>query len=69
MSGDPLDLIVSDPAVLHGKDRFVRTRIPVTLVLGCLDCGMSEDEIHEQFPSLPSGSIQAALAYEAQSRA
>jgi uncharacterized protein (DUF433 family) len=63
-----LDLIVSDPAVLHGTDRFVGTRIPVTVVLDCVDAGVSDEEIHREYPTLPAGSIPAALAYGARSR-
>lgn len=61
-----LDLIVSDPAVLHGQTRFRGTRIPVTVVLDCLAAGMTAEEISREYPTLPEGSIRAALAYAAQ---
>lgn len=60
-----LALIVSDPSVLHGQARFRGTRIPVTVVLDSLAAGLSEDEITEEYPTLPAGSIQAALTYAA----
>lgn len=65
MAGDLLNLIVSDPDVLHGQARLRGTRIPVTVVLDCLAAGMSEDEIVTGYPSLPAKSVQAALAYAA----
>jgi uncharacterized protein (DUF433 family) len=65
MADDGLDLIVSNPDVLHGQPRFRGTRIPATVVLDCLVAGMSEQEIHKQYPNLPPGSIRAALSYAA----
>ena len=65
MADDLLDLIVANPEVLHGQSSLRGTRIPVTVVLDCLAAGMSEEEIHEQYPTLPSDSVKAALAYAA----
>ena len=65
MADDPLDLIVSDPDVLHGQARLRGTRIPVTVVLDCLAAGMSEEEILGGHPSLPAGFVRASLAYPA----
>ncbi|HUR17994.1 MAG TPA: DUF433 domain-containing protein [Acidimicrobiales bacterium] len=45
--------------------RFRGTRIPVSVVLDCLAAAMTEEEIDEQYPSLPEGSVRAALAYAA----
>lgn len=66
MADQPLDLIVADPSVLHGQTRFRGTRIPVTVVLDCLAAGMSEEDITQEYPTLPEGSVRAALAYAAQ---
>jgi uncharacterized protein (DUF433 family) len=65
MADDGLDLILSTPEILHGQPRLRGTRMPVTVVLDCLASGMSEEEIHAQYPTLPSGSIRAALSYAA----
>jgi uncharacterized protein (DUF433 family) len=62
---DPLELIVSDQDVVGGQARFRGTRIPVVVVLDCLAEGMTEGEIVEQYPTLPKGSVRAALAYAA----
>ena len=65
MTTDQLDLIVADPSVLHGQVRIRGTRISVSAVLECLAAGMSEHEIKRQYPSLPDGSVRAAIAYGA----
>ena len=65
MAADGLGLIVSNPEILHGQPRLRGTRIPVTVVLDCLAAGMSEQDIQVQYPTLPAGSIQAALSYVA----
>ena len=63
MAEDLLDLIFADPSVLHGQARFRGTRVPVTVVLGCIAAGMTDAEIHEQYPSLPAEATAAAMAY------
>jgi uncharacterized protein (DUF433 family) len=65
MANELLDLIDADPSVVHGQARFVGTRIPVTVVLDCLAAGMTDEEIHGQYPSLPGGAVRAAIAYGA----
>lgn len=51
MADETLDLIVSDPHVLHGQVRFRGTRIPVFVVLDYLSEGMSAEEIYAETPS------------------
>ena len=63
MADETSDLIVSDPDVLHGQARFRGTRIPVFVVLDYLADGMSAEEIHADYPSLPDGAVKAALTY------
>ena len=60
-----LELVDSDPSVVHGQARFRGTRIPVSVVLDCLAAAMAEAEIIRQYPSLPDGAIRAAIAYGA----
>jgi len=60
-----LDLSEPDPSVLHGQVRIRGTRVPVSVVLDCLAAGMTEVEIHEQYPTLPVDATRAALAYAA----
>lgn len=65
MADEPLDLIVSNPEVLHGQARFRGTRIPVYVVLDCLAAGRTPEDIHREYPSLPAAAVRAALAYAA----
>jgi uncharacterized protein (DUF433 family) len=60
-----VDLVTSDPQVMHGQAVLRGTRIPVAVVLDCLAAGMSEEAVREQYPTLPDGAIHAALAYAA----
>jgi len=60
-----VDLVESDPRVVHGQARFRGTRIPVSVVLDCLAAGLGEAEVLEQYPSLPEGAVRAAIAYGA----
>jgi uncharacterized protein (DUF433 family) len=65
VASEPLDLIDADPAVVHGQARIRGTRIPVSLILDCMAAGMTEEQIHVQYPSLPTGAVASALAYAA----
>ena len=57
---DLLNLIDADPSVVHGQPRFRGTRVPVSVVIDCIAAGMTDGEIHEQYPSLPAGAARAA---------
>ena len=57
------DFIESSPEVLRGKPRLKGTRIPVSMILGYLAEGMSEEEIIRDFPDLSSDQIKACLGY------
>ena len=65
MATDLVDLISSDPSVIHGQAVIRGTRIPVTVVLDCLAQGMSEEQLLEQSPTLPKGVVRGVLAYAA----
>jgi uncharacterized protein (DUF433 family) len=57
------DHIVSTPDTLHGTPRFRGTRIAVSIVLENLAVGVTAVELREQYPTLPSNAVPAALAY------
>lgn len=57
--------VTADPAVMHGQACIRGTRIPVSLVLGCLADGMTAAEIVAEYPTLTTEAIPAALAYAA----
>lgn len=51
--------------MLHGRAHIRGTRIPASLVLGCLAEGMTEEEILAEYPTLTVAGIRAAAAYGA----
>lgn len=57
--------IVSDPAVMLGRPVVAGTRITVELILEKLAAGEPVAQIQRAHPHLPSGSVEAALAYAA----
>ena len=59
------DHIVATPDTLHGTPRFQGTRISVSVVLDNLAAGVSIDELHRNYPTLPAEAVSAALAYAA----
>ena len=65
MAQQQVELIVTDPDVVHGQARVRGTRIPVSVVLDCLAAGLGEDEILRQYPTLTVDGIRAAAAYGA----
>ena len=65
MAHELLDLIDTDLSVVHGEARSRGTRIPVSVVLGSLAAGITEADMHEQYPSLPAEAARAAVAYAA----
>ncbi len=60
------DHIVVDPSVLHGAACFKCTRIPVTVVLGNLAAGISENALLAEYPTLPPEAVAATIAYAAE---
>jgi uncharacterized protein (DUF433 family) len=59
------DQVTSSPAVMHGQACIKGTRIPVSVILGCLADGMSAEEILAEYPTLRLEGISAALGYGA----
>jgi len=65
VTAEQLDLISTDPAVMHGQAVISRTRIPVSVVLDCLAGGMSTEDILAEYPTLTGDGVRAAAAYGA----
>ncbi|XXY53593.1 DUF433 domain-containing protein [Sorangium sp. So ce269] len=55
--------ITIDPSVCHGKPCIRGRRIWVSLILGMLESGMTEQEILGEYPELVVDDIRACLAY------
>lgn len=61
-----LQRITVDPNVCFGKPCIRGSRIWVSLLLDFLAAGMTINEILEEYPSLKSEDILAAIAYGAE---
>lgn len=57
--------ITTDPGVMHGAVCFRGTRIPVSVVLDNLAASETPERILDQYPSLKTEHISAAIAYAA----
>jgi len=55
------DHIAATADTLHGWPRFLNTRIPVSLVLDNLAAGVSAEELHADYPTLPTEAVPAVL--------
>lgn len=60
------DHIKVDPQIMHGMACLRGTRVPVSVVLDNLAAGETAERILDQYPSLKSEHIAAALAYAAE---
>ena len=56
--------VESDPAILSGKPVIAGTRVPVTLILGQLGGGVTDEEIMREY-HVTADQIHAALNYAA----
>lgn len=54
--------VVIDPAICHGKPVVEGTRIPVSLIVGSLAGGMSEEAMNREY-DLSREQIRAALKF------
>jgi len=60
------DYISVNPEIMHGATCITGTRIPVSVVLDNLAAGDSVEQLLEEYPTLSSESVAAALAYAAE---
>ncbi len=49
--------------ICHGKPCFKGTRIMASIILDCINIGMSDESIIEEYPSLTEHHIQAVIQY------
>lgn len=59
--------ITSNPDILGGKPIISGSRISVEIILEWLASGGTIEEIYQQNPHLPKGSVEEALMYAANS--
>ena len=65
MTTEQLQLISTDPTVMHGQAVLAGTRVPVSVILDCLAAGMTTDEILAEYPVVTAAGVRAAAAYGA----
>lgn len=65
MTAEQLEMISSDPRVMHGQAVIAGTRVPVSVILDSLAAGMTTEEITAEYPSVPAAGVRAAAAYGA----
>jgi uncharacterized protein (DUF433 family) len=65
VTADQLELISTDPRVMHGQAVIAGTRVPVSVILDCLATGMTAEEITVEYPTVTVAGVRAAAAYGA----
>jgi uncharacterized protein (DUF433 family) len=58
-----LPAIHSDPEILGGVPVFVGSRLPITMLLACVDSGEDWDRLVCSWPFLTPAHVQAARRY------
>lgn len=61
-----LGRITIDPLVCFGKPCIKGTRLWVSLILDWLSCGMTIEEVLEEYPQLQREDVLAIIAYGAE---
>jgi uncharacterized protein (DUF433 family) len=57
--------VVTDPEILSGTPVFAGSRVPIDMVLACVDAGNDTARIRRAYPFLTDEHITAARAYQA----
>ena len=63
MSKEWKEIIVSAPEILRGRPRIKGTRIPVSVILGHMAAGQTQQDIIAEYPDLTTDQIAACLDY------
>ncbi len=65
VTSDQLEMISTDPRVMHGQAVIAGTRVSVSMILDCLAVGMTAEEIAAEFRTATLAGVRAAAAYDA----
>ncbi len=65
MTADQLEMISTDPRVMHGQAVIAGTRVRVSVIMDCLAAGMTAEHITAEYPTVTVAGIRAAAAYGA----
>ena len=60
MTADQLELISTDPRVMHGQAVIAGTRVPVSVILDCIAAGMTAEQITAEYPTVTAAGARAA---------
>ena len=58
MTADQLEMISTDPRVMHGQAVIAGTRVPVSVILDCLAAGMTAEEITSEYPTVTVAGVR-----------
>jgi uncharacterized protein (DUF433 family) len=59
------DRITFDPKILGGRAAIRGMRIPVSVIVGQIAHGATQDEVLREYPDLQREDVEQALAYAA----
>ena len=65
VTAEQLEMISTDPQVMHGQAVIAGTRVPVSVILDCLAAGMTAEEVTAEYATVTVAGIRAAAAYGA----
>lgn len=65
MTSEQLEMISTDPRVMHGQAVIAGTLVPASVILDCLAAGMTTQEIAAEYPTVTAVGVCAAAAYGA----
>jgi uncharacterized protein (DUF433 family) len=65
VTSEQLQMISTDPAVMHGQAVIAGTRVPVSVILDGIAAGMTTEEITAEYPTVTKEGVRAAAAYGA----
>jgi uncharacterized protein (DUF433 family) len=62
---EQMEMISTDPRVMHGQAVIAGTQVPVSVILDCLAAGMTPQDITAEYPAVAAAGVRAAAAYGA----
>jgi uncharacterized protein (DUF433 family) len=65
VTSEQLEMISTDPEVMHGQAVIAGTRVPVSVILDCLAAGLTAEQITAEYPTVTVAGVRAAAAYGA----
>ena len=60
VAADQLEMISTDPRVMHGHPVIAGTRVRVSVILDCLAADMTAEEITAEYPAVTVAGVRAA---------